>query len=115
MPYNKDAMNLIKEKEIYSAMKMYNEKAMQTPKLRTQDWLGWNFKGARRNGRKQETHLILARSQKSVLKKIGEMKPEGRPTAEHTVREWQEANPEGRKADCIRETKPTVYRWWKQN
>ena len=106
VPYNKDAM------------KMYNEKAMQTPKLRTQDWLGWNFKGARRNGRKQETHLILARSQKSVLKKIGEMKPEGRPTAEHTVREWQEANPEGRKADCIRETglsKPTVYRWWKQN
>lgn len=36
----------------------------------------------------------------------------GRPTAEQTVKEWQQAYPEGRKADCIRETglsKPTVY------
>ncbi|MFR7613265.1 hypothetical protein [Eubacterium ventriosum] len=37
------------------------------------------------------------------------------PTAEQTVREWQESHPAGKKADCIRETglsKPTVYKWW---
>ena len=41
----------------------------------------------------------------------------GRPTAEQTVKEWQQAYPEGRKADCIRETglsKPTVYKWWNE-
>ena len=40
----------------------------------------------------------------------------GRPSAEQTVLEWQEKYPEGKKADCIRETglsKKTVYRWWK--
>ena len=41
--------------------------------------------------------------------------PEGRPTAEKTVKQWQQKHPEGKKADCIRETglsKPTVYKWW---
>lgn len=40
----------------------------------------------------------------------------GRPSAEQIVLEWQEKHPEGKKADCIRDTglsKPTVYRWWK--
>ena len=40
----------------------------------------------------------------------------GRPNAEQIVLEWQEKHPEGKKADCIRDTglsKPTVYRWWK--
>lgn len=47
--------------------------------------------------------------------------PEGRPkgsgTAERTVLEWRMLHPEGRKADCIRETglsKPTVYKWWEK-
>ena len=41
--------------------------------------------------------------------------PEGRPTQEQTVREWRRFHPNGKKADCIRETglsKPTVYKWW---
>lgn len=32
------------------------------------------------------------------------------------VEEWQRQHPDGKKADCIRETglsKPTVYKWWK--
>ena len=39
----------------------------------------------------------------------------GRPSAEQTVRDWRSARPDGKKADCIRETglsKPTVYKWW---
>ena len=50
------------------------------------------------------------------MKVIGEVVKEGRPTAERTVREWQESHPTGKKADCIRETglaKHTVYKWWK--
>ena len=36
---------------------------------------------------------------------------------EDIVKEWQTNHPEGRKADCIKETglsKPTVYKYWKQ-
>ena len=69
----------------------------------------------KRNGRKQEQHLYLARRKKEDMKVIGEVVKEGRPTAERTVREWQESHPAGKKADCIRETglaKHTVYKWW---
>ncbi|KAB6409507.1 replication protein, partial [Bacteroides xylanisolvens] len=70
----------------------------------------------KRNYRKQEAHLYLARRKKEDMKVIGEVVKEGRPTAERTVREWQESHPTGKKADCIRETglaKHTVYKWWK--
>lgn len=46
-----------------------------------------------------------------------EYKNNGRPDKQKIVEEWQESHPEGRKADCIRDTglsKPTVYRWWKE-
>ena len=41
--------------------------------------------------------------------------PEGRPDKSKIVEEWRKAHPDGKKADCIRDTglsKPTVYRWW---
>lgn len=75
-----------------------------------------NKRNYRKNYRKQEAHLYLARRKKEDMKVIGEVVKEGRPTAERTVREWQESHPAGKKADCIRETglaKHTVYKWWK--
>lgn len=86
-----------------------------------EEWLGYEFRkiGVKRNGRSQNTHLKLARANKAILKELGEMKPEGRPKGSGTeaqkVAGWRILNPEGRKADCIRETglsKPTVYKWW---
>ena len=119
--YNRNATKQIKKKEIYSAMKMYNPKAMETPKERSEDWLGWNFKVTKRNGRKQRDHVKVMNTMKALKKQLGEEVKEGRPngsgTAEQTVREWQMLHPEGRKVDCIRETglsKPTVYKWWKE-
>lgn len=74
----------------------------------------------KRNGRKQKIHLERARAVQEIDYPNGEWRnKEGRPkgsgTAGQTVREWRESHPEGRKADCIRETgfsKPTVYKWW---
>ena len=40
----------------------------------------------------------------------------GRPSKANIVQLWQQEHPNGRKADCIRDTglsKPTVYKWWK--
>ena len=39
----------------------------------------------------------------------------GRPNAAMTIKAWRIDHPDGKKADCIRETgvsKPTVYKWW---
>ena len=55
---------------------------------------------------------------KSLKKQLGEDVKEGRPKGsdkKEIVLEWRKKHPEGRKADCIRETglsKPTVYKWW---
>ena len=76
----------------------------------------------KRNGLKQNQHLYLARRRKEDMKAIDlPMKaPEGRPKGssqqKKQVEEWQKNHPDGKKADCIRDTglsKPTVYRWWK--
>ena len=116
--YNKGATRQIKEKEVYSAIKMYNSKAMLTQRDRLEDWQGWEYKPIQRNHLKQKQHLYLARRRKEDMKAIDlPMKaPEGRPEKSKIVEEWQRNHPDGRKADCIRETglsKPTVYKWWK--
>lgn len=48
---------------------------------------------------------------KRVKKSIDKIKR----SAEQIVKEWRESHPDGKKADCIRDTglsKPTVYCWW---
>lgn len=76
----------------------------------------------KRNGRKQLEHIKLMNfvrdeinGNKNWRNKQG--RPKGSGTAEQIVREWRMLHPEGRKADCIRETrlsKPTVYKWWEK-
>lgn len=69
----------------------------------------------KRNGRKQKLHLKMARSNLAILSEDAGKALQGRPTAQAKVRAWQVEHPDGRKAECIRETglsKPTVYRWW---
>lgn len=71
---------------------------------------------AKRNGKKQNEHLILARGIRELKQKLGDnVSGGGRPSKQNIVREWQLQHPEGTKAECIRDTgltKPTVYKWW---
>lgn len=131
--YNKGAIRKVKEKEVYSAMKMYNDKAMLTQRESLENWQGWEFDPIPRNGRRRAEHLQAnfwknekgrpvvnsCRQNRELalqfMRENGEIT--GRPSAEQAVMEWQAAHPNGRKADCIRDTglsKPTVYRWWKE-
>jgi hypothetical protein len=74
----------------------------------------------RRNGRKQNVHLAMARGMKKTLSEYGEDVLGGRPkgtTKQRIVQDWKKAHPDGRKADCVRETgldKKTVYKWWQE-
>ena len=47
----------------------------------------------------------------------GNGRPKGSGTKENQVKEWRKNNPNGKKAQCIRDTglsKMTVYKWWNQ-
>lgn len=70
----------------------------------------------KRNGRKQAQHIRIMNAIREVEHPDGSWRnKDGRPTALQIVKAWREANPEGRKADCIRDNgldKKTVYKWW---
>ena len=71
----------------------------------------------RRNGRPQKQHLKLARFARDMNYEDsnGWINKNGAPSKKDIVQQWRLENPNGKKADCIRETgltKPTVYKWW---
>ena len=73
----------------------------------------------KRNGRKQEVHLKIARATLEIMNEengnILQGRPKGSGEKSKIVEEWQRQHPDGKKADCIRETgldKKTVYKWW---
>lgn len=120
--YNKNSIRKVKKREVYSAMKMYNPKAMETPKERSEEWLGWEFKKTIRNGQKRVWHLEDMRTKKENMKRRGQAfkNAEGRPKGSNKkeiVQSWRTNNPNGRKIDCERETglsRPTVLKWWSE-
>lgn len=116
--YNKGALRQIKEKEVYSAMKMYNPKAIGTQRESLENWQGWEYKPIKRNGQKQADHLEEARAIRDIrMKRQGKdwREGNGRKSQKELVVEWRRNHPTGKKVECIRDTglsKPTVYRWW---
>lgn len=71
----------------------------------------------KRNGRKQSDHVRMMNmirddiNHNTTWNKVGN----GRKPKKEVVAKWQLEHPNGRKADCIRDTgltKPTVYKWW---
>lgn len=117
-----DPKNHFTEYDILCALKTYHQHKEQAYRRKIEyisKKTGIELKPNKRNGRKQDKHLFLARNQKAALKEIGEMKQEGRPigsgTKRQLVAEWRRTHPEGRKIDCQRETglsRPTVLKWW---
>jgi hypothetical protein len=70
----------------------------------------------KRNWRKQAEHLGRARAVQAFDDPDGRWRNrEGRPKAQICVFEWRQQHPEGRKADCHRDTgldPKTIRKWW---
>lgn len=102
--------------DVLDALEAFNEKWITYPRNSVEHRSGIRIKVNKRNGRKQEDHLKRARAVQAIDYPSGEWKnTDGRPTKDQIVREWRLQNPDGKKADCIKETglsKPTVYKWW---
>ena len=103
-----DEDNHFSRADVKDALRALKGDRKRLSTIASREWIEDNTKvtipANKRNYRKQEAHLYLARRKKEDMKVIGEVVKEGRPTAERTVREWQESHPTGKKADCIRET-----------
>ena len=116
--YNRGATRQIKEKEIYSAMKMYNPKAMLTQRESLENWQGWEYKPIKRNGRKRAEHIKLMNFVRDEINGNKEWRnKEGRPTKEHIVRAYLETHPNATKTEVVTNTGltyDTVRKYWEQ-
>ena len=108
--------NRFTKDDIVSALEMFNEDYVTFPRNDIAKLSGMSMPINRRNGRDQKTHLQYARGIRELKGKLGEhISGGGRPSKGNEVGEWRKKHPDGKKADCIRETglsKPTVYKWW---
>lgn len=110
------------QRNVEAIVRLYDKAAQysNTSSETLEEWLGYEFKriGVKRNGLSQKEHLEEARAIRDIrMNRQGKdwREGNGRKSKCQIVSEWREAHPDGRKADCIRETgltKPTVYKWW---
>lgn len=111
-----DEKNHFTDYDCIKALEMYNDSYFTFPIEEIVKLTLIPIEKNKRNCRKQKQHLQLARGIRQLKGEMGELvSGGGRPTAEKTVKQWQQAHPDGKKADCIRETglsKKTVYKWW---
>jgi hypothetical protein len=130
----KDAYKLIPElnsrkpeqpftrEDVESALECYDVQFATFPIDDISRLSGISIEKNKRNGRKQATHLKIARFTLETMNEEQQKALQGRPKGssqqKKLVEEWQKSHPDGKKADCIRDTglsKPTVYKWWSQS
>lgn len=110
--------NPFTEEDVVAALQIYDDREVFTYPINSiENRSGIHIEKNKRNGNTQKQHLELARSRKKKMKELGIAmnSPDGRPKMKEIVKRWKKENPNGKKADCIRDTgltKPTVYKWW---
>lgn len=120
-PYDEmsiEEVNRFTRDDIEAALAMFNEDYVTFPRDDISRLSGMPMSVNKRNWRKQAQHLKLARGQLAILREMGEVKngrPNGSGTAQEKVYQWRQQHPEGRKADCRRDTgldPKTIRKWW---
>lgn len=110
--------NHFTEKDVLDALQSFEDKGLITyPVNSIANRSGLKITKNKRNHRKQAVHLKIARATLSIMNDEQGEALQGRPSQAQKVREWQKEHPQGKKAECVRETglsRPTVYKWWDQ-
>lgn len=116
-----DDKNHFTEYDILCALRTYHNADEQAYRRRI-DFIsaktGITLVPNKRNGRTQEQHLAGARAIQEINDKYNGTNwrdGNGRKPKKDIVQKWRSEHPEGKKADCIRDTgldKKTVYKWW---
>lgn len=111
-----DENNHFTESDVLDALEAFEDKWVTYPRNSIEYKSGILIQKNKRNGRKQKTHLKIARSTLEIMNEESRKALQGRPSKAGVVTQWRREHPDGKKADCIRETglsKPTVYKYWK--
>lgn len=113
-----DPTNKFTAEDVVAALEMYNENYVTFPRDDIARLSGLSIQPNKRNGRKQKTHLMLARAAKKADKDDGKAIHEGRPTERGTVAAYLYLHPdESNISKIARETKlsrPTVTKWYNE-
>jgi len=106
------------KEDMESALECYDERFIRFPIDDISRLSAIPIQKNKRNGRSREAHIKALNFMRVFARdELGEdsYKNNGRKSKKSVVKEWRILNPEGTKADCIKETglsKPTVYKWW---
>lgn len=106
--------NHFTKEDVLSALEMYNDAYITFPIDTISELTNLHIDKNKRNGRSQAKHLQGARAIRDINNENWR-EGNGRKPKTRIVVEWRMANPNGSKAECIRETgldKKTVYKWW---
>lgn len=122
LPYDEmseEDINRFTKDDVVCALEMFNEDYVTFPRDDIAKLSGLSMPVNKRNWRKQREHIQVMNTMKALKKQLGEAVNEGRPrgsgTSQGQVYEWRQQHPEGRKADCHRETgldPKTIRKWW---
>lgn len=110
--------NHFTREDVLAALELYNDNYITFPIDTISKLTEIRIDKNKRNGRKLDQHIKMVNSLRVMRRDVlgeDEYKNNGRPTAQAKVIKWQKEHPNGKKADCIRDTglsKKTVYKWW---
>lgn len=110
-----NAENHFTAADVQDALESYQERWVTYPRKAIEYRSGLVIMPGRRNKRTQELHLGMARNTLEYMNKQQNKTLQGRKDKAEIVTRWRKSNPNGRKIDCIRETKlssKTVAKWW---
>lgn len=115
-----DEDNHFTKQDVKDALRALRTDKKQASLITSRKWIENHTKVSipqnKRNRRKQQQHLQLARGIRQLKFTIGEdVSGGGRPSKEAIVTGWRIAHPDGKKIDCHRETglsRMTIDKWW---
>ena len=107
------------EDDVLHALEAFSDSYITYPIDTIVTRTGIKIEKNKRNGRKQATHLKIARSTLAIMNEEQEKALQGRPkgsgTAEKKVQDWRKQHPDGTKKQCKDDTGlsyPTIRKWW---
>ena len=111
-----ESINRFTEDDVVCALEMFNEDYVTFPRDDIARLSGLSMPVNKRNGRKQADHIRLMNLIRDEINGNKSWRnKDGRPTAQAKVQEWRRQHPDGRKAECHRETgldPKTIRKWW---
>ncbi|MCF0158781.1 MAG: hypothetical protein HUJ83_09745 [Veillonella sp.] len=104
------------EDDVLHALQAYDDSYITYPIETIEERTDIKIKRNKRNGRKQNTHLKIARAVQNIDYPNGEWR--GRNPKIKEIAEWRSNHPDGTKAECNRDTKidpKTIRKWWEES